>query len=106
MELDATKEQPKKKMPKEQFRKKKPVKYYNCGKPGYIKQNYRQSNKVNQRIGYVYTTQNISKKELKKILKQALSPTPTKQLIEEDLENLSDYELMDIEEYADTQIRD
>ena len=37
MEFDATKKQSKKRISKRQFKKKKPVKYYNCGKSGYIK---------------------------------------------------------------------
>ena len=82
------------------------MKCYNCGKPEYIKRNCRQSNKNNQRTGYAQATQQVSKEELDKILKQVSSPTPTKQLEEEDLEDISDYELMDIEECAGTQIRD
>ena len=69
MELDATKEQPKGKTPRGQFKKKEPVKYYNCRKPKYIKRNCRQPNKINQRIRYAQATQIISKKELEKILK-------------------------------------
>ena len=53
MEFDTTKEQSKGRMSKEQFKRKKSVKYYNYGKPGYIKQNCRQSIKGNQCIGYV-----------------------------------------------------
>ena len=52
MELDATKEQSKKKISKGQFKKKKPVKYYNYRKSGHIKRNYRQPNKINQCTGY------------------------------------------------------
>ena len=52
MEFDATKKQSKKKTPKGQFKKKKSVKYYNCGKPGYIKRNCRQPNKGNQHMEY------------------------------------------------------
>ena len=68
MELDITKKQFKKKIFKKQF-KKKSVKYYNCGKPRYIKKNYRQPNKINQHIGYIYITQRVSKKKFNKILK-------------------------------------
>ena len=59
MEFDTTKKQIKKKISKRQFKKKKPVKYYNCGKPGYIKRNCRQPNKGNQRTKYTQAIQHI-----------------------------------------------
>ena len=82
------------------------MKYYNCGKPGYIKRNCRQSSKINQYIGYAQATQNISKTELEKILKQVSSPIPIKQLTEKNFKNISDYKLVDNKEYINIQIRD
>ena len=49
--------------------------------------------------------QYINKKEFNKILKQVSSPTPTKQLEEENLENISNYKLVNIEKYTNIQIK-